>query len=159
MTISTKFEVDTTVHYLAFLLLIHCVTLTIDFSALVIGHTCWLFNPSTKFEDHSWVMTSDITHTIPLTMRLQPLHTCRITWPVHKGKFFTHIWNPWPRFVCPLCNLYGCMIKINWFSAKIVYSALLQTTYLSAHAQNHIILESSHKSVNKWLLMSFRLEI
>jgi len=29
------------------------------------------------------------------------------------GKFFPHIWNPWPRFAYPLCDFYGATIKTN----------------------------------------------
>jgi len=67
------------------------------------GH---VVNPSTKFEDptpiRSRLMSYDVRHRLPLTVRLEPLR--RITWPVFRGKFFPNIWNPWPRFVYSLCN-------------------------------------------------------
>jgi len=79
------------------------------------GH---VVNPSTKFEYPtaicSWVLSSDICRRIPLTMRLQPLRMRRITWPMHRGKFFPHIWNLWPRFAYSLYNFYVAMIKRNW---------------------------------------------
>ena len=79
------------------------------------GH---VVNPSTKFEDRtpirSWLMSSDVGHRPPLTMRLEPLRMRRITRPVHRGKFFPNIWNPWPRFVYSLCNPHGSTIKVNW---------------------------------------------
>ena len=75
-------------------------------------------NPSTKFEDptpiRSWLMSYDVRHRPPITMRLEPMRMRRITWPVRRGEFFPNIWNPWPRFVYSLCNLYGSTIKINW---------------------------------------------
>jgi len=80
----------------------------------MVGH---VVNPSTKFEDsmaiRSRVMSSDISHRIPLTICLQPLHMCRITWPMRRGKFFPHIWNPRPRFAHPRYNFYGATIKTN----------------------------------------------
>ena len=116
MKVSTKFEVDTTIRCLviALLLLIRYVTFAFDLDlwpfdldqwSYMVGH---VVNPSTKFEDpvaiRSWVISSDISHRIPLTMRLQPLRMCRITWPMRSGKFFPHIWNPWPRFAYSLYN-------------------------------------------------------
>jgi len=78
------------------------------------GH---VINPSTKFEDpmaiRSWVMSSDISRRIPLTMRLQPLHMRRITWPMRRGQIFPHIWNPWPRFAYSLYNLYGATMTFK----------------------------------------------
>ena len=44
----------------------------------------------------SWVMSSDISHRIPLTMRLQPLRMRRITWPMRWGKFFPYLKSPTP---------------------------------------------------------------
>jgi len=122
MKVSTKFEVDTTIRCLviALLLLIRCdiVTLPLTFWPWSVAiHGGHVFNPSTKFEDptaiRSWVMSSDISHRLPLTMPLQPLHMRRITWPMHRGKFFPHIWNPWPRFSYSLYNFYGATIKAN----------------------------------------------
>jgi len=58
------------------------------------GH---VVNPSTKFEDstaiRSWAMSSDISHRIPLTLRLQPLHMRRITWPMRRGQIFARIFE------------------------------------------------------------------
>jgi len=74
VTVSTKFEVDTTIRCLviALLLLIRYVTLTLDLDfgqwSYMTGH---VVNPSTKFEEptavRSRVMSSDISHRIPLT--------------------------------------------------------------------------------------------
>jgi len=75
-------------------------------------------NPSTKFEDPtpicSWLMSSDVCHRPPLTMRLEPQRMRRITWPVRRGQIFPNIWNPRPRFVYSLCNPHGSTIKVNW---------------------------------------------
>ena len=82
MKVSTKFEVDTTIHcrVIALLLLIRYVTLDLHQWSYMADH---VVNPSTKFEDptaiRSGVMSSDISHRIPLTMRLQPLCMRRIT--------------------------------------------------------------------------------
>jgi len=119
--VSTKFEVDTTIRciVIALLLLIRYVTLwpwpfNLAQWSYMAGH---VVNPSTKFEDptanRSWVISSDITHRIPLTVRLQPLRMRSITWPMRSGKFFPDIWNPWPRFAYSLCNFFGATIKIN----------------------------------------------
>jgi len=80
------------------------------------GH---VVNPSTKFEDpapirsRSWLMSYDVRHRPPLTMRLEPLRMRYITWPVHKGKVFPNIWNPWTRFVYSLRNPHGSTINTN----------------------------------------------
>ena len=59
-------------------------------------------------------MSSDISHRIPLTMRLQPLRM-RLTHDLRVGvNFFPHIWIPGPRFTYLLYNLYGSTIKTNW---------------------------------------------
>jgi len=67
------------------------------------GH---VINLSTKFEDpkaiRSCIMSSDISHRIPLTVRLQPLCTRRITWPMCRGKFFPHIWWEIARMWLPI---------------------------------------------------------
>ena len=79
MTVSTKFEVDKTIRCLviALLLLMRYVTLwpwplTFWLWSVVI-HGGQVVNPSTKFEDptaiRSWLMSSDISHRIPLTGR------------------------------------------------------------------------------------------
>ena len=94
-----------------------------DLVTLIFDHGQWSYmaghvvNPSTKLEDptaiHSWVMRSDISHRIPLTMRLQPLRMRRIMWPMRRGHFFPHIWNPWPRFAYSLYNFYGATITFK----------------------------------------------
>ena len=151
--VSNKFEVDTTIRCLviALLLLIRYVTLwPWPWSAVIHGRH--VINPSTKFEDpaaiRSWVISSDISHRIPLTMRLQPLRMRRITWPMRSGKFFPHIWNPWPQFAYSLHNFLGATIKINGvnLSGKTVYGPVLKTTQLSARAQNHASTERCRKS-------------
>ena len=63
------------------------------------------------------------------------------------GKFFPHIWNPWPRFAYSLCYFYGDTIKTNGvIRQNNVYSPLLKITQLSAHAQNDISIERCRKS-------------
>jgi len=125
MNVSTKFEVDTTIRCLviALLLLIRYVTLWPWPLTFYLGDWSYMagyvVNSSTKFEYlkaiRSWVISSDISHRIPLTMRLQPLRMRRITWPMRSGKFFPHIWNPWPWFAISVYNFFGATIKIFWF--------------------------------------------
>ena len=60
-------------------------------------------NQSTKFEDptaiRSSVMSSDISHRIPLTVHLQPLRMRRISWPMRRGQIFpTYL-----KSVTPIC--------------------------------------------------------
>ena len=56
-----------------------------------------LVNPSTKFEDptaiRSWVVSSDISHRIPLTMRLQPLRICAVSRDLCVAANFSHIFE------------------------------------------------------------------
>jgi len=69
------------------------------------------FNPSTKFEDPraicSRVMSSDISHRISLTMRLQPLRMRRITWPMRRGQFF-------PTYLKSLTPIWLFTIQLLW---------------------------------------------
>jgi len=110
MKVSTKFKVDLIIRCLviALSLLIRYVTLwpwpfDLGHWSYMAGH---VVNLSSKFEDptaiHSCVISSDISHRIPLTMRVQPRRMRRITWPMHRGKFFPHISNLWPRFAYSL---------------------------------------------------------
>ena len=61
------------------------------------GH---MSNPATKFEDvgpfRSWVMSHNVFHWIPLALLFWFLRMHHITWPVHRGKFYPHVWNPQP---------------------------------------------------------------
>jgi len=135
MKASTEFKVDMTIRCLvtALFLLIRYVTLwhwRLTFwprSGYMAGH---VVNPSTNFEDpttiHSWVMTSDISHRISLTMRLPVSRDLCVG-----GKFSPYIWNPWPRFAYPLYNFYGATIKIN--------GVIRQNS--PTHAQNHFSLQ------------------
>jgi len=106
--------------------------------------------PSTKFEDptaiHSGVMSSDISHSIPLTMRLQPLRMRRITWAMRRCKCFPHVWNPWPRLAYSLYNFFGVTIKIKRVIWQNSVWPCVKTTQLFAHAQNHASLERCRKS-------------
>jgi len=72
------------------------------------GH---VINPSTKFEDpaaiRSWVMSSDISHRIPLTMRLQPLRMRRITWHICTGQIF-------PTYLKSLTPICLFTIQLLW---------------------------------------------
>jgi len=81
----------------------------------------YVVNSSTKFEDNkpirSWVMSSDISHRIPLTMRLQPLCMRCITWPM-SGWGISHICerNLWLRFAYLLYRFVAL-----WWGLMAVY--------------------------------------
>jgi len=107
MKVSTKFEIDTTIYCLviALLLLIRHVTLwpwPLTFwpwSVVIHGGS----RDQPLFEDptaiRSWVMSSDISHRIPMTMHLQLLHMRRITWPMRRGQ----ILPTYLKSLTPIC--------------------------------------------------------
>jgi len=129
------------------------VILTFELLTLVSGHgwrVIWSIRPPClkilrRF--FSWVTSSDASHRMPLTMRLQPSHVLRmrrIMWPMRRGKFLPYIWNPWPQFAYSLHNM-ALRLKQIELSAKILYGSVLKTTLLSAHARNHVRLEEYGK--------------
>jgi len=137
-------------YVIALLSLIHYVTLWPWPLTFVSGHACrvtWSTPPPTKFKDptaiRSWVMSSDISHRITQTMHFQPLRMLHITWPMHRGKFFRHIWNPWPRFAYSLYNLYGTTIKTN---------GVIRKHSLWHYVKHHIALCACLKSRQPWTL-------
>ena len=71
----------------------------------------------TKFEApktiHSWVMSDNVSHWLPLRMRTRPLRMRRITWPVSRGSKTITFWNPWPWFAYSLYNFYWAMTTIK----------------------------------------------
>ena len=149
MKVFIKFKVDTTICWLVISFDDDTLRVTwpcdLDLRPFVLGQ--WLYmagdavNPS-KFEDpvaiRSWVMSSDISHRIPLTMRLQPsLRMRRITWPMRRVQLsLPHIWNPWPRFAYSLYYFFGATIKINgviWqngvWPLSLIHNLTLPTIY------------------------------
>jgi len=95
------------------------VTLTFDLLTLASGHTwrvtCSTPPPSLKILWLSvlelWVLTS------PIGYHWQCICShcaCAVSRDLCAGgKFFPHIWNPWPRFAYSLYNFYGATIKAN----------------------------------------------
>jgi len=79
------------------------------------GH---VINPPTKFEDstpiRSWLMSYDVRHRPPLTMRLEPLRMRRITWPVRRGQIFFKYLKSLTPICHSLCNPHCSTIKLNW---------------------------------------------
>jgi len=79
------------------------------------GH---VMNPSAEFEDptpiRSWLMSYDVRHRLPLTMRLQSLRMRRITWPVRRGQIFPK----YLKSLTPICLFtvqpHGSTIKLKW---------------------------------------------
>jgi len=108
LIISVKFEVDTTIHrrVTALLVRIRYVALWpwhLTFSLGQLSMAGHVGNPSTMFQDptpmRSWLMSYDVGHSLPLTMRLEPLRMRRITWPVHR-------WQIFPKYfksLTPIC--------------------------------------------------------
>ena len=48
---------------------------------------------------HSWLMSYDVRHRLPLTMRLEPLRMRRIMWPVRRGQIFPK----YLKLLSPIC--------------------------------------------------------
>ena len=155
MKVSTKFEVDTTICCLviALLLLIHC-----DFDLWywpVVYIAGQAVNPYTKFEDPmatcSWVVSSDISHRIPLTMRLQPLRMRRITWPMRRGQTF-------PAYLKSLTPI--SLFNIQFYSATIKTNGVVRQNGALAIWQHLRQLIFSHiftAHAQERLFMNFRL--
>jgi len=126
--ISTRFEVDTTIHCPVIAFLMHAdnlrdlVTLTFDLLTMVSSHTwrvTWSTSPHSLNILHLsvlelWVLTSPISYHWQCICSHCAWVISRDQWPVLTGKFFPHIWDPWPRFLYSPCNLHGYTIKINW---------------------------------------------
>jgi len=104
--------------------------------------------PSTKFEDamavSSWVMSSDISHRISLTMHLQPLRMRRVTWHMCIGQIFlTYLKSL--ILMCLFTIHTTCMalrLRQIELSAKTVWPCVKDRI---AHAQNHISLARCRK--------------
>ena len=136
------------------------VTLTFDLLSVVI-HGGSRGNPSTKFEDataiRSWVMSFDICHRIPLTMRLQPLRMRRITWPMRRGGgqiFLAYLKSLTRNTDLPIHYISFMALRLRQMelSTKTVYGRVLKITQLSAHAQNHVSIERCRKSFTTIIL-------
>jgi len=127
VNVSTKFEVDTIIRYLQWQRYC-CWYVTWPSGLWPWPLTFWPWSVTIHGELRgqllhqiwrstaigSWVMSSDISHSIPLTMRLQPLHICAVSRDLCVGgNFFPHIWNPWPRFAYSLYNLYGATMTFK----------------------------------------------
>ena len=124
MKVSIEFKVDTTICWLVItlLLLIRYVTLwpwplTFWLWSVVI-HGGSRDKSPTKFEDpirlsvlELWGLTS------PIGYHWQCVCShcaCTVSRDLCVGgKFFPHIWNPWPRFASSLYNFYGATTKTN----------------------------------------------
>jgi len=92
-------------------------------------------------------MSSDVSHRVSLTMRLQPPRGMRrITRPMRTGKLLPHIWNTVPDLSIHYTTCMALRLKQFQLSAKTVYGPVLKRTQLSAHAQNHISLERCRMS-------------
>ena len=62
------------------------------------------------------------------------------------GKFFPHIWHNWPRLPIDYTTFMELRLTQMELLAKTVYGSVLKITRLSAHAQNHVSIESCRKS-------------
>jgi len=80
----------------------------------------YMVNPSTKLEDprpiHSWIMSSGISHKIPLRQCVCSHCACTISRDLCVGgKFSPYILNPWPWFAYSLYSFYGATtFKGHW---------------------------------------------
>ena len=109
------------------------VTLTFDLLTLVSGHT-WRVRsippPSLKILRLSvlqlWVLTS------PIGYHWQCIcsHCICAVWRdlCVGGKFFPHIWNPWPWFAYSLYNFYGAMVT---FKGRLLLASLMSKLFKS----------------------------
>ena len=86
-------------------------------------------NPCNKFEDpmaiRSWLTSSDISHRIPLTMRMQPLLMCHITWPMRKRQIFP----AYMKSLIPICLF---TIQLLWRYDDVQRSFTLSTSNAKA---------------------------
>jgi len=151
MKVSTKFEVDMTIHCLviALLLLIRYVTWWPWPLTLVSGHTwrvTWSTpSPSLKilwlYVLELWVLTSPIGYHWQCVCS----HcTCAVSRDLCVGgKYFSHIRNPWPWFAYSLYNLYGATIKTN---------GVIRQNGAWPCAKDHTALCACTKSRQHWTL-------
>jgi len=132
---------------------IRYVTLTFDLLTLDSGQTAGhVGNPSTKFEDptpiRSWLMSYDVCHRPPLTMRLEPLRMRCITWPVRRGANFPQIFEfPDPDLSLHYATPTALRSTYIELSAKIVYGPVLKANAMSAYAPNHVTCQWESKTI------------
>ena len=134
MKVSTKFNVDTIIRCLVIAAdtLRDLVTLTFDLLTLDSGHT-WRVTwstppPSLKILWLSilelWVLTS------PIGYHWQCVCShcaCAVSRDLCvEGKFFPHIWNPWPWFAYSLYNFYGATMT---FKGRLLLAPLMPVSY------------------------------
>ena len=100
--ISTKFEVDVTIHcqVIALLLLIHYVTLTFDILTPNSCHTwrvTWPTLPPTLKTLRLFVLELiyNVSFWLPLIMLMRPLRMRQITWPVSRWSKAVTLLEPW----------------------------------------------------------------
>jgi len=102
LIISTKFEVDMTIHCRVTAFLSADTSLDLDLLTMSGCHTWWVtwptLPPSLKtLRLRSWVTSYNGSHWLPMKMRTRPLRMRRITWPVSRGwKTITFLESPTP---------------------------------------------------------------
>ena len=138
MKVFTKFKVDTTICWLviALLLLMHYVTWwpwPFTFLTLVSAHTwrvTWS-NPlrSLKFLRISVLELRVLTSPIGYHWKCVCSHcACAVSRDLCLGgKFFPHIWNPWPRFAYSLTFM-ALLLRQMELSPKTMYGPVLKST-------------------------------
>jgi len=125
------------------------VTLTFDLLTLVSGHT-WRVTWSTPppnlkilrlYALELWVLIS------PIGYHWQCVCShcaCTVSRDLCVGgKFFPHIWNPWPRFAYSLYNFYGATTKTN---------GVIRPNNVWPCAKDHTALCVCAKSCQHWTL-------
>jgi len=106
------------------------------------GH---VVNPSTKFEDpttiRSWVMNLWVL-TSPIGYHWQCVCShcaCAVSRDLCVGgKFFPHIWNPWPRFAYLLYNCCGATMT---FKVRLLFAPLVLKLFFGRKFLSTIIIE------------------
>jgi len=125
------------------------VTLTFDFLTLVSGHT-WRSRDQRLHQIwrcYGYTFWSYEFPTSPIGYHWQCACShcaCAVSRDLCVGgKFFPHIWNPWPRFAYTLCNFYGATIKTN---------EVIRQNNVWPCAKDHTALSACAKSCHHWTL-------
>ena len=154
LIISSKFEVDATIHYRVTALLVRIRYVTL-----------WRFNLGqwSNMAGHvidplrSWLISYDDHNRPPLAMRLEPLRMRCITWPVRRGKIF-RVYDPlWQNFQNSVRKVYiatpiavvVCKVRENsptgnrwnralftWQKTNIFFGSLSNCGYCADRAQS-----------------------
>jgi len=122
MKVFTKFKVDMTIRCLVIALFLLMRYMTMWLWPFDLGQWSYMagheVNPSTKFENHTAILLELWVLTSPVGYHWQCICSHYACAAISRdlcleGKFFPHIWNPWPWFASSLYNFYGATIKTD----------------------------------------------